>query len=334
MTAIQGAYETVFVRRKFQAKSLINGVSRTKMQEYSVWAKMISRCSNPNTKSFRRYGGRGISVCAEWLADFENFYRDMGPRPSGKYSIDRIDNDGNYEPANCRWATPREQALNRGGGVITWTEVEIRTLRRMYEGYAPIEEIAVALDRSVGTIRLRISKERIHREAFVTRLAGQFPDLRPILVGQGKADFLKAVTDRKQAREDRIRAEDRADLDRVKSAASRILRNGEPRNSQIKKLREAGLSLSDIGKYFDITRERVRQIEEAGFPRTESNPAGAFRKISKTKSVVRAKHLDRLCRAWNAASREAKIEFLKFAPAHIFEKVSPPKPSPADEAAA
>ena len=78
---------------------------------YNVWAQMLSRCRNPNLKWFHRYGGRGISVCEKWH-DFREFYADMGEKPPG-LSIDRIDNDGNYEPGNCRWATKKEQMLNR-----------------------------------------------------------------------------------------------------------------------------------------------------------------------------------------------------------------------------
>jgi hypothetical protein len=70
------------------------------------------RCGDPNNKRFADYGGRGIRVCARWR-EFANFYSDMGPRPSDVYSIDRINNDGNYEPSNCRWATAKEQRANQ-----------------------------------------------------------------------------------------------------------------------------------------------------------------------------------------------------------------------------
>lgn len=88
-----------------------HGMSNT--PEHDAWKGAKQRCFNPNRKGFSEYGGRGITMCAEWAASFVAFYEHIGPRPGPDYSLDRIDVNGHYEPGNVRWATAREQMLNR-----------------------------------------------------------------------------------------------------------------------------------------------------------------------------------------------------------------------------
>jgi len=90
---------------------------KSHLREYNIWLGMKNRCYKPNTVGYDRYGGRGIKVCSSWLDSFQNFYQDMGPCPKG-ITLERINNDGNYESANCRWATRKDQANNRGKSTV------------------------------------------------------------------------------------------------------------------------------------------------------------------------------------------------------------------------
>lgn len=80
---------------------------------YYIWCSIKQRCTNPNVKNYHRYGGRGVTMCEEWMNDFEAFAKDMGPRPSSRHSIERIDNDKGYCKENCKWATREEQSSNQ-----------------------------------------------------------------------------------------------------------------------------------------------------------------------------------------------------------------------------
>lgn len=110
---------TTVNRDRAPARRDKHGMSNT--PEYRIWRGMIQRCTNPNRARFARYGARGIRVCEEWLGahGFELFLSHMGPRPSAAHSIDRYpNNDGNYEPGNVRWATRREQDINKSSAIL------------------------------------------------------------------------------------------------------------------------------------------------------------------------------------------------------------------------
>lgn len=127
--------------------------------EHNSWARMKDRCLNPNSKYYYNYGGRGISICDRWLGvyGFQHFYEDMGPKPEPKekYSLDRIDSNGNYTPENCRWADRYTQNANRRWGkqdsshIGVWRynqRLWIATLGingKTYRKYAKTEEEAI-----------------------------------------------------------------------------------------------------------------------------------------------------------------------------------------------
>ena len=133
-----------------------HGYSKTKL--YGVWNAMKARCNNPNSTAYANYGGRGITVCAEWES-FENFLRDMGEPPSGM-TLDRVDNEKGYFPENCRWASRKTQGKNRRGRRILkvgdkempmadWARyagLTVATLwRRIETGWSPAEAVSTPL---------------------------------------------------------------------------------------------------------------------------------------------------------------------------------------------
>lgn len=104
----------------------ING---KRIREYHIWVMIRQRVNNPKNWDYKNYGGRGITICKRW-SSFKNFLSDMGRAPSEKHSIDRIDNDGNYKPSNCRWATNIEQSNNRRTNIVLTLNGESKTLKQ------------------------------------------------------------------------------------------------------------------------------------------------------------------------------------------------------------
>lgn len=102
--------------RQFAGNHRTHGMTKTRI--FGVWKGMKTRCTNPNATGYKNYGGRGIKVCERWMESFENFYADMGATYQDELTIERSDNNGNYEPGNCYWAAMLEQGSNSRKNVI------------------------------------------------------------------------------------------------------------------------------------------------------------------------------------------------------------------------
>src|SRR3954471_10620371 len=123
-------------------------------REYAAWCEMRQRCNSPRKPGYKNWGGRGIKICARW-EKFADFFADMGPRPSPKHSVDRIDNDGDYEPGNVRWATKTEQARNmRNTRLIEFNGEKLS-----------VAEWAERLNINASTLRVRLHRQRTVQRA-------------------------------------------------------------------------------------------------------------------------------------------------------------------------
>lgn len=143
------------------SKNKKHGMSYT--LEHRSWRNMRDRCRNPQCKYWPSYGARGITVCERWDS-FENFLADMGHKPGKRSSIERIDNDGNYEPSNCKWATAAEQNRNRRG-VLSPEKVELIRLSPPSASYRDISERVGCSESAVYRVRKGRSFAHRHQAA-------------------------------------------------------------------------------------------------------------------------------------------------------------------------
>jgi hypothetical protein len=163
--------------------------SRRKRPEYAVWLGIRRRCS-PGPDAHSRYYGRGIRVCDRWMNSFDAFYEDMGPRPSPGHSIDRIDNDGHYEPGNCRWATREEQANNTSRAYPRY-----EVLGRLYTAAQLAKLSGVRHDTIKTRVRRGWSLERAVSE--IPRFREDKDDRRPTLSDEAQM-YIDEIADRRR----------------------------------------------------------------------------------------------------------------------------------------
>lgn len=145
--------------------------------EYDCWRNMIQRCTNPKSVGFHRYGGRGIVVCDRWLT-FENFLADMGEIPKKGLTLERKNNDGNYEPGNCRWATRKEQSRNISTNHIL-THPDGRSL--------PVSQWAEIFGCNVSTLFFRIASGWTDEKILTTPIGPSNDEQARIIKARGKS---------------------------------------------------------------------------------------------------------------------------------------------------
>lgn len=146
-TASCGCLNRENASRRLVDRQSTHGATRT--PTYVVWRGMIDRCRNPANKNYRYYGGRGIRVCERWVGSFEAFQSDMGCRPVAM-TLDRVNNDGDYEPGNCRWATSKQQARNTSRNVLVEVRGETLCLKDWADRLSIYPELLASRHRRKG----------------------------------------------------------------------------------------------------------------------------------------------------------------------------------------
>ena len=156
------------------------GLDAEHRSEYLAWRNMRRRCYCPKDPAFHNYGGRGIRVCEQWLDDFAQFLKDAGPKPSADHTLDRINNDGNYEPGNVRWATEKTQSRNRRTNAkVTWRGESL-----------PLSEWAERLGVKDDTLRRRLLRWPL--EQAMTVPVGSAEPKGRMLTAHGKTMLISA----------------------------------------------------------------------------------------------------------------------------------------------
>lgn len=136
--------------KKSKEKNTKHGMRKS--SEYRSWISIKDRCLNKNSKDYKRYGGSGIKICEEWANSFSMFFNHIGKKPSNKHSVDRIDNYKGYEPGNVRWATTKEQSLNKKNTVFVTDEF----------GVYHISDVANKLGITRGAAYMRLKRGKLN----------------------------------------------------------------------------------------------------------------------------------------------------------------------------
>lgn len=154
-----------------RARHVRHGHSRKRAatQAYRAWKHLVERCTNPRVRNYADYGGRGIAVCHRWLASFENFLVDMGEPPSRLHSIDRIDNEGHYEPENCRWATRVEQGGNKRNNVRLELDGTTKTLAQWARSTGLLESVIRGRLRHGWSVERALTTRPLRRDEWISR---------------------------------------------------------------------------------------------------------------------------------------------------------------------